>query len=112
MSGSVPKNPREKLRWPPSGAPSRSRMPCCHYTTVIAGPPIHRVKAGGSGRLPTTRCTVGLRSLSMLNDVLSVRSFSSIRKDVGLGIGIDYGDVSLVSQMGGITVVGAPVVYA
>jgi class 3 adenylate cyclase len=32
--------------------------------------------------------------------------------DVGLGIGIDYGQVSLASVGGAITVVGAPVVYA
>jgi class 3 adenylate cyclase len=39
-------------------------------------------------------------------------SFTSILKDVGLGIGIDFGSVHLVQIAGGLTVVGAPVVYA
>jgi class 3 adenylate cyclase len=40
------------------------------------------------------------------------QSFSTILSDVGLGIGIDYGNVSLMHVAGGLTVVGAPVVYA
>jgi class 3 adenylate cyclase len=40
------------------------------------------------------------------------KSFSSILTDVGLGIGIDFGSVHLVQMAGGLTVVGAPVVYA
>jgi class 3 adenylate cyclase len=40
------------------------------------------------------------------------RSFTSILTDVGLGIGVDFGSVHLVQMAGGITVVGAPVVYA
>jgi class 3 adenylate cyclase len=39
-------------------------------------------------------------------------SFISVLKDVGLGIGIDYGTSYLVQIAGGLTVVGAPVVYA
>jgi len=39
-------------------------------------------------------------------------SFISVLKDVGLGIGIDYGSVHLVQMANGLTVVGAPVVYA
>ena len=39
-------------------------------------------------------------------------SFKLILKNVGLGIGIDYGDVHLVKIAGGLTVVGEPVVYA
>lgn len=39
-------------------------------------------------------------------------SFSSVLSDVGLGIGIDYGSSHLVQMAGGLTVVGAPVVYA
>lgn len=42
----------------------------------------------------------------------SRKSFSSVLKDVGLGIGIDYGQVHLVQVAGGLTVVGEPVVYA
>lgn len=42
----------------------------------------------------------------------SRKCFNSILRDVGLGIGIDYGPVSTVRMAGGITVVGAPVVYA
>jgi class 3 adenylate cyclase len=38
--------------------------------------------------------------------------FASVLSDVGLGIGIDFGSVDLVSLWGGLTVVGAPVVYA
>jgi class 3 adenylate cyclase len=38
--------------------------------------------------------------------------FTTARQDVGLGIGIDYGTVALVSDLGGLTVVGTPVVYA
>jgi class 3 adenylate cyclase len=38
--------------------------------------------------------------------------FSSVLSDVGLGIGIDFGAVNLFSLWGGLTVVGAPVVYA
>jgi len=40
------------------------------------------------------------------------RSFSSVLTGIGLGIGIDYGSVHLVQVAGGLTVVGAPVVYA
>jgi class 3 adenylate cyclase/outer membrane murein-binding lipoprotein Lpp len=39
-------------------------------------------------------------------------SFISVLSDVGLGIGIDYGTSYLVQMAGGLTVVGAPVVYA
>lgn len=42
----------------------------------------------------------------------SRKLFTSILKDVGLGIGIDYGPVHLVQVAGGLTVVGGPVVYA
>jgi class 3 adenylate cyclase len=38
--------------------------------------------------------------------------FSSVYADAGLGIGIDCGNVALVSDWGGLTVVGTPVVYA
>jgi class 3 adenylate cyclase len=40
------------------------------------------------------------------------KCFFSIIKDVGLGIGIDYGTVNLVQVGDGLTVVGTPVVYA
>jgi class 3 adenylate cyclase len=39
-------------------------------------------------------------------------SFRSVLKDVGLGIGVDYGDCHLVQVAGSLTIVGAPVVYA
>ena len=39
-------------------------------------------------------------------------SFISVLTGVGLGIGIDYGPAHLVQMAGGLTVVGAPVVYA
>jgi len=39
-------------------------------------------------------------------------SFSTILADVGLGIGIDYGDIRFMRIAGDLTVVGAPVVYA
>lgn len=39
-------------------------------------------------------------------------AFKSILADVGLGIGIDWGKVDLVTIAGGLTVVGEPVVYA
>lgn len=42
----------------------------------------------------------------------SRKSFTSILTDIGLGIGIDFGRVHLVQVAGGLTVVGAPVVYA
>lgn len=38
--------------------------------------------------------------------------FNSVIKDIGLGIGIDFGIVKLVQMAGGLTVVGSPVVYA
>ncbi|MCR9117250.1 MAG: hypothetical protein NXI22_09935 [bacterium] len=38
--------------------------------------------------------------------------FQSVLKDVGLGIGIDRGEVNLVQMESELTVVGAPVVYA
>lgn len=38
--------------------------------------------------------------------------FSTVHADAGLGIGIDYGAVTLVRDFGGLTVVGMPVVYA
>jgi class 3 adenylate cyclase len=40
------------------------------------------------------------------------KSFTSVLTDIGLGIGLDYGPVHLVQVAGGLTVVGAPVVYA
>jgi class 3 adenylate cyclase len=39
-------------------------------------------------------------------------SFTSVLKDVGLGIGVDYGGCHLVQVAGNLTIVGAPVVYA
>jgi class 3 adenylate cyclase len=39
-------------------------------------------------------------------------SFSSVLKDIGLGIGIDYGNCQLVEVAGSLTIVGSPVVYA
>lgn len=39
-------------------------------------------------------------------------AFTSVMLDVGLGIGIDYGDVHLMRMADGLTVVGGPVVYA
>lgn len=38
--------------------------------------------------------------------------FSVVLKDVGLGIGIDFGEVHLVRVNGELTAIGAPVVYA
>lgn len=38
--------------------------------------------------------------------------FTTARSDAGLGIGIDFGAVDLVTNLGGLTVVGPPVVYA
>ncbi len=40
------------------------------------------------------------------------KSFQSVLLDAGLGIGIDYGECHLVRFAAGLTVVGAPVVYA
>jgi len=40
------------------------------------------------------------------------QKFSVVRADVGLGIGIDYGDTCLTSISSDLTVVGIPVVYA
>jgi len=39
-------------------------------------------------------------------------SFKIVLKDVGFGIGIDYGDISLLKMPDGLTAVGEPVVYA
>ena len=39
-------------------------------------------------------------------------SFSTILADVGLGVGIDYGNIRFMRIAGDLTVVGAPVVYA
>lgn len=39
-------------------------------------------------------------------------SFTSVLAGTGLGIGIDFGSVHLLQMAGGLTVVGAPVVYA
>lgn len=39
-------------------------------------------------------------------------SFRSVLKDVGLGIGVDYGECHLVQVAGNLTIVGSPVVYA
>ena len=39
-------------------------------------------------------------------------SFQSVLKDIGLGIGVDYGECHLVQVAGSLTIVGAPVVYA
>lgn len=39
-------------------------------------------------------------------------SFSTVLRDVGIGIGIDYGDVHFVQMAGNLTIVGQPVVYA
>ena len=40
------------------------------------------------------------------------KCFTTILKDTGLGIGIDYGKVRLVRVRGELTVVGTPVVYS
>lgn len=39
-------------------------------------------------------------------------SFTSVLKDVGLGIGIDFGSVHLLNMAGKLSIVGQPVVYA
>ena len=39
-------------------------------------------------------------------------SFSTVLRDIGLGIGIDYGEVQLMRSTDGLTVIGRPVVYA
>ncbi len=39
-------------------------------------------------------------------------SFRSVLRDIGLGIGVDYGDCHLVQVAGNLTIVGSPVVYA
>lgn len=39
-------------------------------------------------------------------------AFTSILADVGLGVGMDFGKVTLVRNVDGLTVVGEPVVYA
>ncbi|MHB8085460.1 MAG: adenylate/guanylate cyclase domain-containing protein [Dehalococcoidia bacterium] len=39
-------------------------------------------------------------------------NFTLVLNDVGLGIGIDYGDIHLVSSADSLTVIGSPVVYA
>lgn len=39
-------------------------------------------------------------------------SFTSVLKEVGLGIGVDYGECHLVQVAGTLTIVGSPVVYA
>jgi class 3 adenylate cyclase len=39
-------------------------------------------------------------------------SFTSVLTEVGLGIGIDYGECHLVQVAGNLTIVGSPVVYA
>lgn len=44
--------------------------------------------------------------------IANKKSFSVFIKDVGLGIGIDYGKVSIVNSGTELTVVGHPVVYA
>ncbi len=40
------------------------------------------------------------------------KSFTTVLNDVGMGIGLDYGDVRIVRVAGGLTVVGPAVVYA
>lgn len=40
------------------------------------------------------------------------RSFKTVIKDIGLGIGIDYGETNLVGVGQELTIVGAPVVYS
>jgi class 3 adenylate cyclase len=40
------------------------------------------------------------------------KSFITVLKDIGLGIGIDYGTIQMVQIGGAFTVVGSPVVYA
>ncbi|WP_152663109.1 hypothetical protein [Arsukibacterium ikkense] len=39
-------------------------------------------------------------------------SFTTVLKNVGLGVGIDFGNVHLLNIAGALTVVGQPVVYA
>jgi len=40
------------------------------------------------------------------------RSFSTVLADIGLGIGVDYGNIRFMRIAGDLTVVGTPVVYA
>jgi hypothetical protein len=42
----------------------------------------------------------------------SLDRFTTARSDIGLGIGIDVGQVELMTNLGNLTVVGHPVVYA
>jgi class 3 adenylate cyclase len=59
-----------------------------------------------------------LKSATTCHDVFAShyqknrRCFISVLKDIGLGIGLGYGDVQLVQLAGNITVVGKPAVYA
>lgn len=39
-------------------------------------------------------------------------SFTTVLKDVGVGMGVDYGSVHLLKMAGSLTVIGQPVVYA
>jgi class 3 adenylate cyclase len=61
---------------------------------------------------------LSVRSASRCHEVFAEvyrdhrRCFSTILKDTGLGIGLDYGFVQLVQIGGDFTVVGTPVVYA
>lgn len=54
------------------------------------------------------------RALAIFEDcyLRNRSSFTTILRDVNLAVGIDYGSVHLVQVAGGLTVVGAPVVYA
>jgi len=63
----------------------------------------------------------GYRAISAAHDAHLVfakrykhhrNSFSTVLADVGLGIGIDYGNFRFMRVAGDLTVVGAPVVYA
>lgn len=63
----------------------------------------------------------GYKALAMADDchrlfeqhyMLSRSAFVSVPKDIGLGIGIDYGEIHLVRMAGVLTIVGVPVVYA
>lgn len=61
---------------------------------------------------------LALRAASECHDIFQQEykrhrsGFISVLRDVGLGIGVDFGSVTLVSLWGGLTVVGVPVVYA
>jgi class 3 adenylate cyclase len=68
--------------------------------------------SGNEAMIRAIKATLECHQIFADHYATSKNCFNVFIKDVGLGIGIDYGNVTLVNTQSELTVVGVPVVYA